>query len=361
MTLPALGSALAGALVALALSAPRADVGVQLPERSQRARLRRRGPRDGGGRPRGRAGAGARRARAPPRADATTWRAWGAALAGCAGDAEEAPADRAGLALFARAQGRWSDAWAHLEHLGGHPEWSAAVLPLLLPGVPDGTPPGHGGLPSALPDGVLLTPALPPSRWAPSASYVEPTQAEVHGLRIGDATVDVRVSLDGSGVQVDLLHTGGGPATVRVLLPEPEGLAIRVEYLDWMRQDAVREAMLVELLPGEEEHNLFGRFAPRRTPLPASPRGELPRALREGGLWFECGADEALEEVRAAAEVMAAALGVPGGVVAPGEAPGCGPWSPTLVHLAYEPGAARRLLAQVAARLERRLTAGATR
>lgn len=288
---------------------------------------------------------------------AAVWRAWGQTLERCAASEEESPSERASLALFALEQGRWSDAWAHLERLGGHPEWSAAVLPRLLPGAPAGTPPGRGGLPGALPDGVLLTPAVPPPTREVLPGRIEPRAAEVRGLRIGEATVDLRVSLDGSGIQVDLAHTGGGPARVRVLLPEPEGLEIRVEYVDWMRQDERRLPLEVELLPGEEEHSLFGRFRPRPLALPASPRGPLPRALERGGLWVErppC-SEELNAELEAAAAALRGALDLGGGVVEAGVSPRCEPWAPTLLHVPAEPAAARRLLAAIASRVERHL------
>ncbi len=284
---------------------------------------------------------------------AAAWRGWGALLAAESARDESQPDARAALTLNALRDARWQDAWAHLERLGGFPEWSAAVLPALLPGVPSGAQAGLGGLPGALPDGVLLRPAVPPLAPPGDPRRHEPRTATVRGLRVGEATLDFTITLDGSGIEVDLLHTGGGPATVRVLLPEPEGLEIRVEYIDWMRQDVQRQPLLVELLPGEEEHNLFGRFAPRRVPLPASPTERLPRALERGGLWTEWrGAPELQAELEAAAEVLAEVLGVPGGLVAPGDPPPGEPWSATVLHVPGEEAAARRFLAQVSSRLE---------
>ena len=288
-----------------------------------------------------------------PTERAAAWRGWGALLTAESERSESEPEARAALALHALRDARWQDAWAHLERLGGFPEWSAGVLPALLPGAPIDSASGSGGRPGPLPDGVLLRPAVPPLAPPGDPRAHEPRIATVRGLQVGEATLDLKVTLDGSGIEVDLLHTGGGPATVRVLLPEPEGLEIRVEYIDWMRQDVQRQPLLVELLPGEEEHNLFGRFAPRRVPLPGSPTDRLPRALVEGGLWTEwAGAELLRPELLAAAEVLPEVLGVPGGLVTPGAMPSAAPWEATVLHVPSEADAARRFLARIASRLE---------
>ncbi len=284
---------------------------------------------------------------------AATWTGWGAAVKCAAREPEGASAAHAALVLCAARQGRHQDAWGHLERLGGFPEWSAAMLPMLLPGVPLDSASGVGGLPGALPDGVLLTPAVPPHSGAQRPGRIEQRTATLHGLRIGEAILDFKITIDSSGIEVDLLHTGGGPATVRVLLPEPEGLEIRVEYIDWMRQDELRVPLTVELLPGEEEHNLFGRFRPRRSPLPSFSGELMPRALQFGGLWLAWSGDEALEpELRTAAEVMATTLGVPGGLIEQENSGSGSPWSATILHVPRERDAARRFLSQIASRLE---------
>ena len=285
------------------------------------------------------------------------WSSWARWLGEEAGAEEPGPRRRAGLLLLAREQGRWRDAWVHLERLGGFPEWAAAAMPHLLPGVPAKSALGRGGLPGPLPDGVLLRPAPPPALEAKTRGRIGTRSARVEGLRIGEAVVTLVVSVEPSGVEVDLLHTGGGPATLRVLLPTPAGQEIRVEYIDWMRQDEVGLPLTLELQPGDEEHNLFGRFHPRHEPLPATPKGALPQQLQRGGLWIECAEGAPAEaEARAAVRAFGALLEVPTGIRRPGTLP-ASPWSATILHLPADEAEARRFLARIASAVEGRLAA----
>jgi len=286
------------------------------------------------------------------------WAAWSAWLSGEARSEESDPRRRTALALLAREQGRWADAWFHFERLAAHPEWAAAVMPRLLPGVPAGGAPGRGGLPGALPDGVLLRPAPPPEAIAENGLPLRTRTASVEGLRIGEAIVTLRVTIEPSGIEIDLLHTGGGPATVRVLLPEPVDQEIRVEYTDWMREDEVGNPLTVVLNPGDEEHNLYGRFRPRRSELPGLPPGELSEGLKRGGLWIECALGAAIEpEARAAAKALGEVFAFPHGLCRPGEPPPGAPWAATVVHLPADENAAL-LLARIASMAERKALGG---
>jgi hypothetical protein len=146
----------------------------------------------------------------------------------------------------------------------------------------------------------------------------------VHRVRVGAALVDVTVTVEATGVQVDLAHVEGEAATVHVLLPEPQGFEIRVEYLDWMRRDDadMRTPIRVELLPGEEPHQLYGRVLERRSDLPTGAAAQLPAALRQGGLTFEVPADDpehaTLAQIAAVVEDL---LGVRTRLLAPGQPP----------------------------------------
>ncbi len=296
--------------------------------------------------------------RAPAASEpATVYSRWGTWLAAEAGAIAIDPRSRSGLVLFAAHQRRFEDAWNHFARLSASPEWAAAVLPQLLPGAPAEFGAASGGVPGALPDGVLLAPAPPPPPASDPRGSLRPRSAEVKGVRIGEALVDIRVSIEPSGVQVDLEHVGGGPATVRVLLPEPVGQEIRVEYLDWMRQDGLRAPLVVALSPAdEEEHTLWGRFQPRRVPMPALPKAEPPRAFLRGGLFLSLDTGGELEaEAKAFASALGALFGVPTGVLATGDLPQVDVYEPILVSLPAAP-AGRLRLVQLLSSVERHLT-----
>lgn len=282
---------------------------------------------------------------------ARTWEAWGEWLGRAAADPEDAPA-RAGLCLLALRAGRWEDAWRQVERLGAAPSMLAALLPHLAPGVPLEHAAGPGGAPPALPDGVLLRPALPPELPPGGFASTGPRRLLARAFRVGAALLELELALEPSGVQVDVRHLAGGPARLFVELPEPWDAAIRIQYVDWFRQDDPRAPLAVELGPGSEPVTLYGRFLARELPLPAAPRGELPRTIREGGLWIEL--DPARCEPgppRAAALALGRALGVPAGLRAPGDPPPPGPFAGVVLHYASALEGAR-LLERVASTAE---------
>jgi len=273
------------------------------------------------------------------------WTAWAAWLAGEAAATEPDPRRRSALALHALRQGRWGSAWRHFEALGATPEWAAAVMPHFLPGAPTGRA-------RALPDGALLRPAVPPASGEAGAWRFETREAWARGVRIGAAEVELRVLVEAAGVELTLRHTGGGPTTFQVLLPEPAGMAIRVEYLDWMRQDTLRQPLPVSLAPGGEPVVLFGRFLPSESRLPATPAGALPPQLARGGLWLEVEPLSSSEPLaRAAATALGRALDVPAGLRRPSDPPSGAPWSGTVVRVP-DGAEAGRLLASIAAAAE---------
>ena len=295
-----------------------------------------------------------------------TWERWGELVAAEAGAREADPERRAGLFLLALRHGRTRDAWAHFARLGGSPEWTARMLALALPGVPAGTELGPGGVVRGLADGSVLRPQLPPRTGDPFAPGIEWRSASVRGVRIGEATVDVTVQIEGDGVQVDLLHVGGGPAKVAVLLPEPEGYRIHVEYNDWFRQDTLREPLLVELEPGAEEVSLFGRLRERSVQFPSDHSGAMPFQIREGALWLALAdpgdtGDEDSALLESVATVLARLLEVRVRVAPEAEARAQATFG-TLVHLPADPAGRATSLRYLAASVERfRLSSGGER
>lgn len=264
---------------------------------------------------------------------ADTWERW-AGLVRATRDAPTAP-DRAALCLFARGHGRGADAWRHFEALGAEPTWLAALAPALFPGAPAGTPVEAGGRPGPLPDGVLLEPLLPPDSGRLPRGAIEWRTAHARGLRIGDAVVDLAVSVESTGVQVDVTHVSGGAATVRVRIPEPDGFEVRMEYLDWMRVETLREPIAIPLSPDDEEpHTLWGRLQESRSSLPTGVAERLPQQIAEGALVLALPADDrerdSIEAVARAVEDVLGARVVVGEGTAKGDDGG---WTSTTLRL----------------------------
>ena len=244
------------------------------------------------------------------------------------------------LCLLARSQGRARDAWRHFESLSAHPRGAAAVMPFLLPGVPAHTAVEPGGVPAPLPDGVVLRPLAPPAQGKVPVGVLEWRTARIEGLRVGEAVLRLTIAVESTGVQIDIEHVSGGPARLGLVVPEPEGFEIRVEYLDWMRQDSLREPLMLEVAPGEEEpHSLFGRVLERRSAAPTGSVRRLPRQIVEGGLTLVVPPDDPQRAlIEAAAASIASLLEVEVRVRA-SDAPRGDGWTETTVQLPE--GAAR--------------------
>lgn len=247
------------------------------------------------------------------------WEAWSSAVraeAVASPSDDSRPARRATLARIALAQGRWDDAWDHFAATGADPAICAALLPSFLPGV-EATAASTGGIPAALPEGALLRPAIPPpsvpaAQVALGRNWIERRTMRVEGLEVGAARLAMSVTLQSDGIQIDFDHQGGGATRVLVLLPEPADFQLRVEYVDWMRQDELGRALELSIAPGDETHSLFGRFRPRAMPWPTQLPPQLSRALADHGLalCFDA-ADADVALYRSASAALAAALDLP--------------------------------------------------
>ncbi len=168
----------------------------------------------------------------------------------------ERPPARAELALAALASDRHADAWAHAAMLA--PADLAALLPAFLPGAPGGA--------RELPSGVVLRPALPP----PSGARTHPDRgrAQVQGFTVGGATVDLAITVEGDGVELEFVHRAGPAVEFSAVIPCPPRLAMTVEYVAWELAPGIGEPRAIQLVPGAEPVRLWGRFerAPPRWP-----------------------------------------------------------------------------------------------
>lgn len=218
------------------------------------------------------------------RDEVACWKRWASAVRAASGSSDAA-AQRAWLAALAHLQGRSDDAWEHLAHAGGDPSQLAAVLPLLFPGV---EPERLSSWPT-LPDGVLLTPALPPPS-TPAAEVrlgtgrVRSGTARIEQLQVGAARIALAMRVEGDGVEVECTHLAGEPAHLRVRLPEPPDFELRSEYLDWNELEGVREAREIALAPGGEPVILFGRYRPRKVAWTTRVPPGLPAQAGRDGL-----------------------------------------------------------------------------
>lgn len=242
---------------------------------------------------------------ADPWRRAATWRAWRAALdAAAQGSAIEPLAH---LALLALQQRRHEDAWRHFVACASSPECVAALTPYFLPGVPLASNAGAGGRDAPLPDGVILSPSLPPPSASAAPGRIDRRAMKISGLVIGKATLNLRVAFEPEGLQIDIQHVSGDAARFSVRIPAPEGLAIANEYVDWFRQDTVGEALAIEVKPGDEVHTLYGRFEPRDLRWTSQLPAALPAQLAGGALWLEVALDD---PERALCEEIARSLSI---------------------------------------------------
>lgn len=221
-----------------------------------------------------------------------TWTRWADLVDAESRASTPDPARRAELALLALDQERWDDAWRELEVCAATRGWLAALLPRFLPGAPAGSPAALGGRTGRLPDGVVLAPSLPPRTPDAASGRVDRRAMRIDDLAIGDAVVELKVSVEAEGVQVDVTHRSGGPARFSLRIPEPADFAIAQEYVDWYRQDAVRVAHSLEVKPGDPTHTFYGRFEAHSVRFTAQLPTQLNAQLQTGTLWIIAGEEQ---------------------------------------------------------------------
>ena len=72
------------------------------------------------------------------------------------------------------------------------------------------------------------------------------------GIRVAEAALGLTMSVEGTGVPVAGTDRGSAARPVAILIPEPPGYDVRIEYLDWMQTEQPRTPILVDLQPGGE-------------------------------------------------------------------------------------------------------------
>jgi len=216
------------------------------------------------------------------------------------------PERRAQLACLARLQGRDGDAWAHLLACESEPGVVAALLPLFSPGVPRTLLDQRG----ALPDGVLLSPALPPGEERrTSLRWLAGRRIERREFDVGLARCALEVSVDPDGLEVSLRHLSGGAARVRVLAPLPRGIEPGLAFADWEKLPG--DAGPVEFLLDAEsnEHSLWQTFHPPEARWPSPPLETLGALTRGREILLESPRGDE-PELRRFAEALSELLGI---------------------------------------------------
>lgn len=284
-----------------------------------------------------------------------TWLLWSEWLTNQSPEASTAKsaARRAGLAWLALEHGRNGDAWTHFAACANAPEWMALLMPRFLPGTPPEHSPGAAGRPDKLPDAVLFKPCIPPLSPSPSGVLLA-REATVRDLLVAEARFDMKVTFDSYGVQLDFEWKAGGPANLLVLIPEPDGYKIRVEYLDWIRQDEKRVPMLVELSEQTPQVSLFARILSTQSLWPGSGTGEVPSEMRQAGLWLEHEAQESeLALLQAVAQAASRVLNLEVGLREQGAKPAGTKPRGIILHIPPPGPERKRKLAWLASTLER--------
>ena len=217
----------------------------------------------------------------------STWKSWSALVEAESHAGRSDPERNLRLALLAAAQGRSDDAWRHCATIDD-PAWLALLMPRFLPGVPAGSPAGVGGVPGPLPDGVVLSPSLPPaSVSAPPSGRADRRAMSSNAIQVGRAIVSMRVSVEAEGVQIDVRHVAGDSATLSILIPNAPDFVFADEYVDWYVQAERGVPHTIQVKPGEAEHTIYGRFEPRPRAQPNRVPLVVPGSIVQGGLWFE--------------------------------------------------------------------------
>jgi len=283
---------------------------------------------------------------------AETWKRWSELLTVEARASEPDPARRAELGLLALEQGRYDDAWERFAQCTAAPSVAAALLPHFLPGTRS----------TALADGAVLAPALPPPS-GPAARAagslrggVDRRSMRIAGLAVGSAVLALKVSVEIEGVQIDVQHLSGGPVTLSIAIPKDPQFGFSDEYVDWYRAEVKGVAHAITIKPGDEEHTLYARFEPRRPEWPTLLPDDVPAQIASGGLRIEPGAGGAdLELLRAVARALASCpLHLPADLHEPGSPPES--FTGVSIDL-HDPTLRPRKLAWIAGAVERRCLA----
>lgn len=247
----------------------------------------------------------------PPHDDPEAWRDPGAWSRWAESLARSEPSARAAAVRAALAQGRHDSAWKGLVEIAAQdPAEGAHLLPAFLPGLTAPARVDERGRLEALPDGVLLAPALPPPTRTPGRFDIR--SATVSDLAIGSGRARLTVGVRGDGIEYELEHLSGDAIELRLLVGAPLGRRIENLYADWDKQADPRAPITIRLEPGAEPYRVWARTRAQSLAWPGiGPDALDPRMERTGIEFVVARADPWRAEIEDLARAMQRMLGVP--------------------------------------------------
>ncbi|QDU68068.1 hypothetical protein [Engelhardtia mirabilis] len=266
--------------------------------------------------------------------DGGPWSDWAEAVAAERDGDQPDVARRERLCLTALRQGRHGDAWRHAAVVARQdPDRGRALLARLQPGAPAGTAVLGDGRLEPLPMGVLLEPSLAPPT-DPGPNRLDIREVVVHGLRIGEGVVGLKVGVRGDGVELQIEHEGGAPVELSVRVPCPIGFRTRVEYANWEKLPTIGESIPVRVEAGGEAFRVWARNELDPTPWPAATPATFDSRLTHSGLLLVVApGDPAAAELGGLATAFSRLLGVACSTVTDPRAPAAGVTAPLRVDL----------------------------
>ncbi|MFT5291231.1 MAG: hypothetical protein ACI8QS_002611 [Planctomycetota bacterium] len=257
------------------------------------------------------------------------WQRWSELVRAEAAAETPNPGRRAQLALCARGQGRDQDAWAHLELAAVDPNLLAMLLPSFLPGVSVRSslevlgstgPVLPGGIPGDLRSGdTLRLPEPPPLTFALSRTHdVFAPFWRVENVPVGESRISVSLVMNADGIEAEVLHQGGPPVELIIILPTPTHQAIRTLYANWERLDDPHRAITLELSAEDPKGEIWGLLEPRATRWPKVLPEGVDQRLADGDMRLVGDTEDPF--LIAAARGLGLLLEAPVELVAPGTA-----------------------------------------
>jgi hypothetical protein len=172
---------------------------------------------------------------------------------------------------------------------------------------------------------------------------MERREMKLSSVVLGTARVELRVAVEYDGLQIDLVHVGGGEARARVVFPEPLDFEVTTVYVDWERAPQPGVPHEVVLSAEKPKVELYGRCRPAKVRWPLAVPLALDARVRERGFELVAAASEVSSaRTQGLATALAALTGVPARVRAFDKSSVERPHLGVSIDLATEPARERK-------------------